>query len=77
MWAMLARGRKKIPFITALVRHPDIESVLTEFEQRLTHDRSSEIQQAIDQVALVSSSRVEASFGSSTPRTPKESTANT
>lgn len=61
-----ARYRKKygFPFITALVRHSDIDSVLLEFESRLTSNRMVEIQQAIDQIALVSSSRVRASFGS-------------
>jgi 2-oxo-4-hydroxy-4-carboxy-5-ureidoimidazoline decarboxylase len=53
------------PFITALVRHSDIESVLMEFEARLASDRNSEIAQTIHQIATVSSSRVRASFGSS------------
>jgi OHCU decarboxylase len=59
------REKHGFPFITALVRHSDIESVLAEFEARLTTDRQSEIQQAIDQIATVSLSRVRASFGAS------------
>lgn len=61
-----ARYREKygFPFITALVRHPDMDSVLEEFQARLTGDRESEIRQAIEQIATVSSSRVRASFGS-------------
>ena len=57
------RDKFGFPFVTALVRHPNIESVLTEFEQRLSGDRMSEIQQAIEQIVVVCSSRVQASFG--------------
>ncbi len=70
------REKYGFPFITALVRHPDIDSVLTEFEARLTSDRKSEIQQAIDQIAIVSSSRVRASFGSRDTRTSGITAAN-
>ena len=70
------RERYGFPFITALVRHPDIDSVLTEFEARLTSDRKSEIQQAIDQIAMVSSSRVRASFDFDDTRTSKFPAAN-
>ena len=55
------RDKHGFPFITALVRHADIESVLSEFEARLSRDRQSEIAQAIDEIAVVSSSRVRAS----------------
>ena len=74
-----ARYREKFgfPFITALVRHPDIDSVLREFEARLTNDRQSEIQLAIDQIALVSSARVQASFGSKDINTPELTKSNT
>jgi len=74
-----ARYREKygFPFITALVRHPDIESVVTEFEARLTRDHKSEIQQTIDQIATVSSSRVRASFGSSDTRPSDVAATNT
>jgi OHCU decarboxylase len=51
------------PFITALVRHNDINSVLAEFEARLGNSREQEIQQAIDQICHVSSSRVQKAFG--------------
>jgi OHCU decarboxylase len=56
------RGKFGFPFITALVRHKGIESVLSEFETRLSADRESEIEQALEQVAIVSSSRVNAVF---------------
>ena len=74
-----ARYREKygFPFITALVRHPDIESVLLEFEVRLASDRKSEIEQAIDQIAVVSSSRVHESFGSSDTCTSRVTATNT
>ena len=52
------------PFITALVRHEDMESVLSEFETRLAGDRESEVEQALEQVATVSLSRVKAIFDS-------------
>lgn len=73
-----ARYREKygFPFITALVRHADIDSVLKEFEARLTSDRETEIRRAIDQIALVSSSRVRAAFGSSASRTSETSATN-
>ena len=60
-----ARYREKygFPFITALVRHPSMDSVLEEFQARLTGDRESEIREAVEQIATVSSSRVRASFG--------------
>lgn len=70
------REKYGFPFITALVRHQDIDSVLIEFEARLTSDRKSEIQRAIDQIVLVSSSRVRASFGSSYTRTSEITAAN-
>ena len=50
------------PFITALVRHEDMDSVFSEFETRISADRESEIEQALEQVATVSSSRVKAVF---------------
>lgn len=61
------RGKFGFPFITALVRHPDMDSVLSEFETRLSADRASEIEESIDQIATVSSSRVSATFGSNDP----------
>lgn len=51
------------PFIVALVRHHSMDSVLAEFEARLTADRATEIETAIEQVAAVSASRVAAAFG--------------
>lgn len=74
-----ARYREKygFPFITALVRHQDIDSVLVEFEARLTSDRRSEIQQAIDEIATVSSSRVRTSFGACDTGNSEFMTTNT
>ncbi len=74
-----ARYREKhgFPFITALVRHADIESVMREFEARLSRDRQMEIEQAIDEIASVSASRVRASFGAGEARPPDLAAANT
>ncbi len=64
-----ARYREKFgfPFITALVRHADIDSVLTELETRLANDRDVEIHAALDQITAVSAARVRASFGPNEP----------
>jgi len=59
------RARFGFPFITALVRHPDLASVLSEFERRLTANRASEIETALEQVATVSLARLRAAFGNS------------
>ena len=56
------RDKFKFPFITALVRHKDMDSVLSEFETRLSANRESEINQALEEVAIVSSSRVNSVF---------------
>jgi 2-oxo-4-hydroxy-4-carboxy-5-ureidoimidazoline decarboxylase len=56
------RSKFGFPFITALVRHPNMQSVLIEFEARLAKDSATEIEQAIDQVITVSSARVRAAF---------------
>ena len=60
------RYREKFgfPFITALVRHQTMESVIAEFETRLAASRESEIEAAIEQIATVSASRVNNMFGS-------------
>ncbi|SDD52173.1 2-oxo-4-hydroxy-4-carboxy-5-ureidoimidazoline decarboxylase [Ruegeria marina] len=50
------------PFITALVRHPNMESVLDEFRDRLNAERDAEIRSAIEQVAAVSAARVRKTF---------------
>ncbi len=57
------RERFGFPFITALVRHSDMASVLDEFADRLTSDRASEISASIEQIAAVSAARVRAAFG--------------
>lgn len=51
------------PFITALVRHEHMQSVLSEFEARLAADRATEIEHAINQIVIVSSERVRVAFG--------------
>ena len=56
------RNKFGFPFITALVHHKDMDSVLSEFEMRLSADLESEIEQALEQVATVSSSRVKTVF---------------
>ena len=53
------------PFITALVRHANTESVIADFETRLAASRSEEVNAAIEQIAAVSASRVRAIFGDS------------
>jgi OHCU decarboxylase len=72
--AMNARYSQKFgfPFITALARHSDMESVMAEFEARLTADRAAEVDAAIEQVAAVSASRVAALLhGSGADRQPR------
>ena len=56
------RDKFGFPFITALVRHKNLDSVLAEFESRLAADRETEIGQALEQVAAVSAARVRATF---------------
>ena len=58
------------PFITALVLHQDMQSVLAEFERRLELDRAEEIENAIGQIVAVSSARVKAAFGCDGSETP-------
>lgn len=67
------RDRHGFPFITALVRHHNIESVLEEFEERLASDRVEEMRRAIEQVAIVSSSRVRLAFDGDQENTKKSS----
>ncbi|MEP4380222.1 MAG: 2-oxo-4-hydroxy-4-carboxy-5-ureidoimidazoline decarboxylase [Alphaproteobacteria bacterium] len=57
------RAKFAFPFITALVRHSDMESVLTEFEGRLANDHQEELENALEQVIMVSASRARALFG--------------
>lgn len=52
------RDKFGFPFITALVRHKNMESVFAEFETRLESDYRSELDLALEQVAAVSLSRV-------------------
>ena len=67
--ALNARYREKFgfPFITALVRHPDVDSVLAEFETRITAGREAEIEQALEQVVAISAARAETLFERSSP----------
>jgi len=53
------------PFITALVRHENLASVLDEFRARLSGARKAEMDEAIGQVMIVSNARVLKSFGAS------------
>ena len=64
------------PFITALVRHEDMDSVLSEFETRISADRESEIEQALEQVAAVSSSRVKTVFERNGPDQTQDAAAD-
>lgn len=64
------RSKFGFPFITALVLHQDIQSVLAEFESRLELDRAEEIENAIGQIVAVSSARVQAAFGHDGAETP-------
>lgn len=73
----LYREKHGFPFITALVRHDDIDSVLTEFEARMKRDRNAEIEQAIVEIALVSSARVQASFSAGDAPVSKLDTSTT
>lgn len=57
------RAKFGFPFITALVLHEDMQSVLAEFEMRLVATRDQEIQRAIDQICHVSAARVRIAFG--------------
>ncbi|WP_159086965.1 2-oxo-4-hydroxy-4-carboxy-5-ureidoimidazoline decarboxylase [Loktanella sp. Alg231-35] len=59
------REKFGFPFITAVFRHEDMASVLAEFEDRLTGDKSTEIKTALDHIIAIMRSRVENSFGKS------------
>lgn len=61
------RGRFGFPFIVALARHPDTESVLAAFERRLAADRASEIETALAEVIAVSLTRLQTAFGGAQP----------
>jgi len=65
------RGKFGFPFITALVRHANMSSVVEEFESRLRSDRNDEIRRAVEQIAVVSASRVESVFGGDEGQTGK------
>lgn len=58
------RERFGFPFITAVFRHEDMASVISEFERRLTSDRSAEIATALAEIIAITRSRVEKSFDS-------------
>ena len=61
------RSRFGLPFIVALARHPDTESVLAAFERRLAADRASEIETALGEVIAVSLARLQTAFGAAQP----------
>lgn len=52
------RQRFGFPFILCIARHSR-ESALAAFEQRLHHDRSTELQQALDEIAEISRRRLD------------------
>lgn len=60
---MAYRERFGFPFITAVFRHQDIASVLSEFERRLACERSAEVESALAEIIAVARSRVEKAFG--------------
>lgn len=64
------RAKFGFPFITALVRHASIQSVLDEFESRLSADRDTEIERALQQVVFISASRVGLRFGADSDGAP-------
>ncbi|OED49010.1 OHCU decarboxylase [Rhodobacteraceae bacterium (ex Bugula neritina AB1)] len=60
------------PFITALVRHQNMESVLQEFKARLQETTEAETRRALIEIATVSSERVRRTFDASIPsKSPK------
>lgn len=61
------RSKFGFPFIVALVRHETMHSVMSEFRRRLARDHASEIEEALRQVGIVSSARVEQTFGETLP----------
>lgn len=61
------RGRFGFPFIVALARHTDAESVLAAFERRLAADRATEIETALAEVIAVSLARLQTAFGTALP----------
>lgn len=64
-------SRFGFPFITALVLHNDIHSVLAEFEARLAATRDEEVRRAIDQICHVSAARIRKAFSSDTSAPPQ------
>lgn len=69
------RQKFGFPFITALVRHSDMDSVLSEFEASLTQDRNAEISRAVEQVMTVSASRVHKAFAAGNTQSPQDDPA--
>ncbi|MEP1612105.1 MAG: 2-oxo-4-hydroxy-4-carboxy-5-ureidoimidazoline decarboxylase [Roseobacter sp.] len=53
------RAKFGFPFITALVRHKNLDSVLVEFAERLSADEASEIKRALEEICVVSAERVQ------------------
>lgn len=56
------RERFGFPFITAVFRHEDMASLISEFERRLTGERSAEIESALAEIIAITRSRVDKSF---------------
>ena len=64
------RDKFGFPFITALVRHKDMDSVFSEFEGCLVQERSTEINRTIEQIMKVSAARVYKAFSTKCSETP-------
>lgn len=59
------RDKFGFPFITAVVRHDTIESMLNELEQRMTAEPNVEVETALGQIVIITRARVAKLFGTS------------
>ncbi|MDW3223602.1 MAG: 2-oxo-4-hydroxy-4-carboxy-5-ureidoimidazoline decarboxylase [Paracoccaceae bacterium] len=57
------REKFGFPFIVALSSHTSMDSVFAEFDIRLSADKTSEINRALEQICSVSAERVRRTFG--------------
>ncbi|MBJ3777960.1 2-oxo-4-hydroxy-4-carboxy-5-ureidoimidazoline decarboxylase [Acuticoccus mangrovi] len=57
------RDKFGFPFIVALVRHPDLESVVGAFVRRLSSTAEEEMRAARDEIAAVSEARIVSTLG--------------
>ncbi|RAH96726.1 hypothetical protein DLJ53_31170 [Acuticoccus sediminis] len=65
------REKFGFPFIVALVRHPDLASVLAAFTVRLSSTAEEEMAAARDEIAAVSRSRILAALGPGDDQAPE------